>query len=456
MAKETFTGPLERVDVLILPAALQVYLVTSRHRSTEPKTQVGILTGQQDIAEYRAGYTVRTRSGVGVALVADWASIGSGLQGSSTTPFGTSDLWLKADYVPPGGRVGASFQLVASSWHRRAGGGVVDGWLQDRRDRILSVFLADREDGLGWRLTGTLAKAGLSHDTAVAPRTVSTAIVEVSRTWPTMTLAGTARFGAGGLPQQFEARAGWMPLSPITLSGEVRQSFYSLDRRGAQAYGMAGLALPLGFSARAEVAWRKDAQSAFMATRLVTQQVDVAGWLRLDHPRLMIEVGRGRRDPFAPFGFAAGVKTVDSMSATPLTEFLAVRASVNVVPGLTLSGWYFDPIVGGGDFEPPRHARVSATFYSKFWRVFKSGIFALRGEIAMESWSRSALGGLQAGAQRPLTGSSFVDGNIEMQLAGVTLFWNVQNFNIMRSSFVDGLSYPRSIQSYGARWFFTN
>jgi len=80
-------GPLERVDVLILPAALQVYLVTSRHRSTEPKTQVGILTGQQDIAEYRAGYTVRTRSGVGVALVADWASIGSGLQGSSTTPF---------------------------------------------------------------------------------------------------------------------------------------------------------------------------------------------------------------------------------------------------------------------------------------------------------------------------------------------------------------------------------
>ena len=170
----------------------------------------------------------------------------------------------------------------------------------------------------------------------------------------------------------------------------------------------------------------------------------------------MIEVGRGRRDPFAPFGFAAGVKTVDSMSATPLTEFLAVRASVNVVPGLTLSGWYFDPIVGGGDFEPPRHARVSATFYSKFWRVFKSGIFALRGEIAMESWSRSALGGLQAGAQRPLTGSSFVDGNIEMQLAGVTLFWNVQNFNIMRSSFVDGLSYPRSIQSYGARWFFTN
>jgi len=102
------------VDVLILPAALQVYLVTFPPSIDRAETQVGILTGQQDIAEYRAGYTVRTRSGVGVALVADWASIGSGLQGSSTTPFGTSDLWLKADYVPPAVEWARHF----SSWPR--------------------------------------------------------------------------------------------------------------------------------------------------------------------------------------------------------------------------------------------------------------------------------------------------------------------------------------------------
>jgi len=130
-----------------------------------------------------------------------------------------------------------------------------------------------------------------------------------------------------------------------------------------------------------------------MATRLVTQQVDVAGWLRLDHPRLMIEVGRGRRDPFAPFGFAAGVKTVDSNERDATHRVPCSACQRERRPGLTLSGWYFDPIVGGSDFEPPRHARVSATFYSKFWRVFKSGIFALRGENRDESWSRSALGG---------------------------------------------------------------
>ena len=55
-----------------------------------------------------------------------------------------------------------------------------------------------------------------------------------------------------------------------------------------------------------------------------------------------------------------------------------------------------------------------------------------------------------------MAGASFVETNIEMQLAGVTLFWSVQNVNIMRSSCVEGLGYPKSIQEYGARWFFTN
>ena len=450
-------APIERVDVIVQPASLQVYLITARHRSTEPRTQVGILTGQQDIADYRAGYTARSHSGVGITLLADWASIGTGTLGSTTTPFGTSDLWLKAEYVPPGGRVGASFQLTTSSWHRRAVTGAnVDGWLQDRRDRILSMFLAERDDGLGWRLTGTLAASSTSHDTLAGPRTVSTAIVEASQTWPTMSLVAIARFGAGGLPQQFEGRAGWVPIKPLTIAGSFRQSIYSAQRAGVRAYGTAGLALPLGVSARAEVGWQRDVQSIFDTSDQVHQALDIAGWVRIQNRRFTIEVGRGRRDPFTPLGFAKGIQTVDSLNPTPLTEFIAGHAALNVVPGLQLSGWYFSPLVGGGDFEPPRHARVSATFYSKFWRVFKSGIFALRGEIAMESWSRWELGGFQTGTQRHMTGSSFVDTDIEMQLAGVTLFWSVQNFNIMRSSYVDGLSYPRSIQSYGARWFFTN
>jgi hypothetical protein len=452
-------APLERVDVIVLPATLQVYLVTIANRSTNPRTQVGVLTGRQDIAGYRAGYAKRTRSGFGISLIADWGSMGGGPVSNTTTSFGTSDLWLKADYDPPGGRVGASFQVATSSWHRdSASDSRVDGWRQDRRDRQLRVFLAQRDDGLGWRFTGTLAASGISHDTLVADRTVSSATIEASLASRRATLAGTARFGAGGAPHQFEGRAGWMPpLAPITLAGSFRQNVYADGRMGVRAYGTAGVTLPFGFSARVEAAWQKDAQSALVTTDDLQDPLDVAAWLRFDHPRLTVQAGRGRRDPFAPLGFARGIKTVDSLSPTPRSEFIAVQASVELVPGLRISGWYFDPVVGGGDFEPPYHARVSATFHSKFWRVFKSGIFALRAEVAMESWSRWGLGGLDSlRNQRTMTGASFVDTNLELQLAGVTVFWTVQNINLMRSSYVDGLGFSRAAQSYGARWYFTN
>ena len=451
-------GPIELVDVIVFPASLRVYLVTSQHRPTAPRTQVGIVSGQADIADYRAGYATRTRSGFGVSLLADWASIGTSSPGITTPPFGTSDIWVKADYVPPGGRVGASFQLSSASWHRAtASDGRVDGWRQDRRDKMLRLFVAERDDGLGWRFTATLGTSAISHDTLVARRTTSAAILEASQTWRAASISGVAQFGAAGAPQQFEARAGWMPLSPITLAGSFRQTFYVGNRYGWRTFGAAGLTLPLGFSARAEVAWQEDAEAPLVTTDPMHRTLDVAGWLRFENRRLTVEVGRGRRDPFAPLGFAAGIKTVDSLNPTPLTEFVAAHATLHIAPGFTLSGWFFDPVIGGGDFEPPRHGRVSATFYSKFWRVFKSGIFALRGEVAMESWSRSTLGGLDtAGVRRAMTGSSFVDTNLEMQLAGVTLFWSVTNINIMRSSYVEGLGYPKSAQQYGARWFFTN
>ena len=454
-------APLERIDVLLLPGALQVYLVTAGPSSTAARTMVGILTGNQDIAEYRGGYATRTRSGFGASLIANWNSIGNGLTGNTTTPFGTSDIWLKFDFVPPGGRVGASFQILSSSWHRAASTvGPVEGWRQDRRERLLRLFIAQRDDGLGLRLTTTLATTSISHDTLVGPRTVSSAQIEASQTWRRANLVGIARVGAAHLPQQLEARGGWMPFSRFTVAGAIRQSFYDGERAGLRGFLSAGLDLPLGFSARVEGAWQHDVQAPFISADSAQQAADVAAWLRFDHRRLTIEVGRGRRDPFAPLGFAEGIGPVDSLRPTPPTEFVAAHGSLEILPGLRLSGWYYNPVTGGGDFEPPQHARLSAAFYSKFWRVFKSGIFALRAEAAVESWSRSRLGGIFVDSartvSRAINGASFVDTNVELQLAGVTLFWTVQNINLMRSSYLEGLGFPKSAQQYGARWFFTN
>src|SRR5439155_68609 len=84
---------------------------------------------------------------------------------------------------------------------------------------------------------------------------------------------------------------------------------------------------------------------------------------------------------------------------------------------------------GGGDFEPPRHARSAATFYSKFWRQYKSGIFAFRVETAVESWSGAGTAAVvldtTSGTTTALAlpGATFVDFNLQIRIAGVTIFW---------------------------------
>jgi hypothetical protein len=450
-------APLERVDVIVLPAMLRVYLVTARLRSTTPVTQIGIATGDLGIAGYRGGYAARTRSGLGVSFVYDQNSL-DGNPTATTTNFSTTDLSLKAEYIPPGGRLGASFQLLTSSWHRQAEAGRVDDWRQERRDRLFRFFVAERGDGLGLRMTGTMSSTTVDHDTTVGARALYQTSLELSRTWPQASVAVTGRFGFVGSPTQLDVEGGWMPVPRLTLSGSARHAAYTGHRSGDRAQLTAGVTLPMGFGVRGELAWSRDVQAPLDRSDTLRQQTtDVAAWLRWDHPRVMVEVGRGWRDPFTPLGFAAGIKPVDHLGPTPRTEFIAVHASVRPLPGFALAGWYFDPVIGGGDFEPPHHARVSATFYSKFWRIYRSGIFALRGEVAIESWSRWGLGGrTSTGAQLGLGGASFAETNLEMQLAGVTLFWIIRNVNGMRANYVQGLSHPKSVQLYGARWFFTN
>ena len=450
-------APLERVDVIVLPAMLRVYLVTARQRSTAPLTQIGVATGDLGIAGYRGGYSVRSRSGFGASFVYDDNSLdGNGT--ATTTSFKTIDLWLKAEFVPPSGRLGASMQLLSSSWRRKGETGRVDDWRQERRDRLLRFFVAERSDGLGLRLVGTLSNSSVARDTIVSDRTVSQASLELSRTWAEARIVGTARFGFDGSPRQLEAEGGWIVARRVTLSGWARHAHYAGNRTGYRTLVTAGVALPLRLSARGEVALSRDVRAPFDVTDTAFQRTtDVAAWLRWDHPRLMVEVGRGKRDPFVPLGFSAGIKPVDHLGPTPRTEFIAVHASIRPLPGVSIGGWYFDPVVGGGDFEPPHHARVSATFYSKFWRVYRSGIFALRAELAIESWSRWGLAGRDA-ADAPLRlgGATYAETNVEFQLAGVTIFWIIRNTNGMRANYVPGLSHPKSVQLYGARWFFTN
>jgi hypothetical protein len=172
---------------------------------------------------------------------------------------------------------------------------------------------------------------------------------------------------------------------------------------------------------------------------------------------MTLEVGGAKRDPFVPPPeFATGLRTITQLDATPGTNYATVHGSLRLLPGFQIAGWYFNPVRGGGDYEPPRYGRYALTFYSKFWRVYRSGVFALRAEAAVESWSGGAGAGESDAGAELLPGATFINVNAQIRIAGVTIFWANRNSRAFRGGYVPGIEYPRNYQFYGVIWRFTN
>ncbi len=413
-------APLERIDVIVLPASLRVYLVTLRQRSTETASQVGVATGEVKTANYRGAFLHRWRSGLGLSLVADYNN-NDGIEGSSSTAFNSVDLWLKAEYVP-----------------------------------------SARFGGVGLRAQATLATTSVSLDTAAPDRHLSLGALEVANDWSRAHIGLAIRKLDEARPWQFEGSGAWSPFPGLTLAGDARHSVYSRGRSGNRAHLAAGLILPAGLSLHGDLAWAHDLQAPVDSTDGGQRTVDAFGAVRWDRDWLSVELGGATRDPFVPIGFPLPITAIDSstavrLSPTQRTRYFTAHGALRLLPGLQLSGWYFDPLVhSGNDFEPPYHARFSLTFYSKFWRVYRSGIFALRGELAFDAWSRGTAGIDSAGALRVLPEATIGEVNVEVRIAGVTIFWAQRNVTLQRVSYVPGLDYPRRFQVYGVRWLFTN
>jgi len=450
-------GPIERVEVVVLPASLRVYLVTARQRSTFATSEVDVKTGQFSTTGYRGGFAKRWLSGLGMAVGADYSNTNGDPQ-TTTTPFNSVDLWLKGEYIRTG-RLGAAYQLISSTWDRDGAGapvGIVDAWKEKRTDAMFRAFYATRDDGLGFRAQAALSSTTASGDTAVGDRSMRQGQLDLSETTGRASAGFTATLSDRTWPLRLDAHAGWMPLPWVTVALDGRHSAYRGGRHGNRAHAALGLVLPLGFSMHGDAAWAKDLQAPALAQDSVRRTVDVSGGVRWESRFASIEVGGARLDPFKPIGFAEGIAPVTALSPVPRTTVATLQASLKPYPGFTLSGWYYQPTVGDADFMPPNHSRVSLTFDSKFWRVFRSGIFELRAEYAAESWSRSPLGGLDSSGGLPVRGASFTETNLEMRIAGVVVFWQIRNNNYMKSSYVLGADYPKNSQVYGVRWTFNN
>ena len=453
-------APLERVEVVRSPDRLRVDLITHNIPDTDPRTGVIITTGDMDIGTYQGAFARRWRSGLGLALAANYGSLNG--DAGTTTGFRQGDVWLKFEFVPSP-KIGASYQLLRTD-ARRDSGQLVDPWHGDRRDGIWRAFLASRADGLGWRVEGSVASTSVEDRVTIDTQSVivtdkfyQTAL-RLSHAWPRAAVTLVGRLGYGDRPQQFEGTAGWLPLPWLHLAGSARFDGYEGDRAASRFAGSAGLRLPLGFSARGEIVAGNLISAPRWPSDAAQRTLDWTGALRWDSKFAAIEVARVERDPFRPLGAPAGLQPVDSLGVTPYTQMVTAYAMLRPLPGVTFSAWYADPVRGGGDFEPATHTRYAVTFFSKFWRVFRSGAFALRAEAAAESWSGGGPGGITSdttgASQLVLSGTTFVDYQVEMQIVGVTLFWHMRNGNAMKGGYVQGLPYPTIVQFYGARWSF--
>lgn len=447
-------APLERIDVLVLPSTVRVYLVSRQARSTVPRTEVRISTGQNSIAQYRGGFAKRWRSGVGLSLSADYRNI-NGVPSTSTTAFNDVDIWLKLEYTRSP-HFGVALQTLSSTWNRGGEPGLVIPWKQRRLDQLFRAFAASRSDGLGPRATLTLARAQSTGDSVVPDRSLYQGQLELSETRPRASVGVTARFQDAARPFQVDGYVGWHPLSFVTLWADARRSYYGDRGHGNRAHVAGSLTLPFGFSVRGEASRVETFDAPIIPTDTFQWANDYAAYVRWDTRKVTLEVGEVQRDSFRPRGFAAGIRPVAFLGPLPRSTYLSVFVGLRPLSGVQLSGWYFDPRTGGGDFEPPMHARFSATFFSKFWRVYKSGVFSLRGEYAIESWSRGLGGRDSLGNQLPLGPATFAETNIQLRIADFTAYWMTRNYDGMRGSYVSGLGYPKRAQYYGVQWFFNN
>ena len=105
---------------------------------------------------------------------------------------------------------------------------------------------------------------------------------------------------------------------------------------------------------------------------------------------------------------------------------------------------------------PPHHALTTATINSRFLHNFPSGIFRLKVQGIMESWSPGIAGRDTAGAAIALPGATYFRGVLQLQIGSFIAFWDRANMRASKAGYLPGYRLPSLMSTYGVRWEFAN
>ena len=450
----------DRVDVIVLPSALHVHLVSSSRASISPRSALRVMAGDFSTGAYAGLFQKRMPGGFGLNLAADFVGT-QGASGAGRTDQ-TFDIWTRLDWLPSD-KIGASYQVRRQSHERDVVGSwsdfAVAGRLGTRSDILFTIYAGSRPDGLGLRAEAGVASSSWARDSVdreVPNQRVKQGHLALRYVRPNWTVDVDGRLGDSRVASGLGGRLGWVPLPGIVVAGDARWSRHDAERSSLAGNGSVGL-YGGPFTLVGTVQYGDEVQAPALARDSAQKSVNRSIRAGFRTQPLSGHVGIVWRDPFSPLPFNE-VGVISAFDTTRATTYLVADARIASSRALSLDGWYSSPLVGEpGNLQPPQHARIRVTYRSKFWRTFRSGAFDLKVEISVEFWS-GGIGGYDAtGNPIELPGATFWEGFIQFQLVDFVAFWDFRNMYNSKESYFPGLDYTRrAFQLYGVKWEFAN
>ena len=453
-------GLLQRVEVEVLPTQLRIYLFSDAQTVRRPRTETSFAAGDQGTNTYRIRYLNRWKDGTGLGVCVEFLGTAAGVVSGGHS--NNLTLWGKGSWVPSS-RFGVEYQAISTSVNRdpfqvNAPSGTpftIDNPQSHRTDAFLRGYVATRDDGMGLRFDALAGSTSYTDALASLGRDELQGAAIIGYREAHWSGEFTTRVRDTSTPFEVELRAALSPFAALTMSGSVDERSHVAGRHSLDASLGAEFrpwrALAIHGAARV-----RDAVAAPAVVTDTAQRVtDVSAGVALTSRVADLDVSFTRHGGFAAplYGvFDSLVPAYPSVPVRTVTASFAYRPTMY----LTLSGWYrhpLDPLTSA--YEPPHHSRLWATFRSRLLPILRRNAFDFTAEVAMEGWSRGALGADQAGAPLLLRGATVLDYRIEMRLVSAALFWTFRNARSERFSVIPGVDATQG-QRYGVRWEFTN
>ncbi|MES2123186.1 MAG: TonB-dependent receptor plug domain-containing protein [Gemmatimonadota bacterium] len=452
---------LDRVEVERGPGLLRVFLFTRRHDRLAPRTRVGVAAGDRGITRYIGAFERRYPKGFGLSIGGDYFGVNAPAGGTGES--NATNVWAQMGWVPTA-RFGVQAQLTAQIIDRSAllSGGP-DGAQGDtispvvkgtRTDLQLRGSWHKREDGLGPRLDLFALRTRWTSDSIRQ----DVGVVGGTAVWraPKWSAQLNAWHHTEWTPLDARLSLGWAPWSRVSASIAAIEQHHSGDRRSSWREARVGVRLPYGVSVSGVARDGRRVEGPASADAAEQRFTDLQGLAAIEWRRIGLEAGYSRNDGWSPVAFRQFL-LVPGLGSLPKTEWLTLRGRLSPLSWLTLESHLEHPLKGAlPDGQPPKHAYTTATIQSRFLRNFPSGIFGMKVQAVVESWSPGVIGRDAGGEAIPLPGASFVRGLLEFKIGPFFAYYDRVNFRATKAGYVPGYPYLGLGSTFGVRWEFSN